>query len=71
MKIETKFTPGEIVSHVTDETARGVICSVMVRGANHSYEVQWGIKDLCWHLEYELTKCADSPAKAGFHWRSS
>lgn len=53
--IKTKFSPGELVVHVTDKGgAVGIITAFMVRGTTHSYEVQWGTSKSGWHIELEL-----------------
>jgi len=54
MKIETKFNPGDLVAHITDDATIGIVTAFMVRGTNHSYEAQWGTENLRWHLEFEL-----------------
>lgn len=63
--ITPAFSPGEVVSHIADETARGVITAFMVRGRNHSYDVQWGIDKSTWHLDFELRKAPDPPKQIG------
>lgn len=60
MKIETQFNPGDRVRHITELNGTcGVVISFMVRGNNHSYEIQWDIKTTMWHLDFELMpECA-------------
>jgi hypothetical protein len=64
--VRPAFAPGEIVSHIIDENAKGVIVAFMMRGKTHSYEVQWG-KDSCtWHIDYELISRPDEGRQIGF-----
>lgn len=60
MTIETKYDIGDFVESVLDEPgAPGIIVAFMVRGMNHSYQVQWEAqKDAPWHLDFELRPCA-------------
>lgn len=68
MTLETRFSPGDVVTHITDENTRGVITAFMVRGANHSYEIQWGVEKSGWHLDYELILTENQRKPIGF-WR--
>jgi len=52
--VRPAFAPREMVSHITDESSSGIIVAFMLRGSNHSYEVQWGIEKCTWHLNFEL-----------------
>lgn len=63
------FMPGEMVSHATDESAKGIIVAFMMRGKTHSYEVQWGTDKCTWHIDYELTPRPDEGRQIGF-WYS-
>ena len=38
----------------------------MVRGANHSFEVQWGVEKNGWHLDYELILSTEARRSIGF-----
>ena len=60
------FAPRQMVSHVTDESSAGIITAFMMRGSNHSYEVQWGIEKSLWHLDFELRAKSDQPRPIGF-----
>jgi hypothetical protein len=66
--IRPAFGPGEIVSHITDETEHGVIVAFMARGHNHSYEVQWGVSKLTWHLDFELVRVPGRVPKSIGFW---
>lgn len=69
MTITPRLHPGQIVTHIADESARGVIVAFMVRGANHSYQVQWGVEKDIWHLDYELTPVDQESKQIGF-WQT-
>lgn len=60
MTIETTYTPGDFVEHVLDEPGSpGLVVAFMLRGQNHSYQVQWdSSKDGMWHLDYELRRAS-------------
>lgn len=64
--IHPVFAPSEMVGHITNEAACGVITAFMIRGANHSYEVQWGIDKCSWHLDFELIPKPGQPRQIGF-----
>jgi len=64
--VRPAFAPREMVSHITDESSAGIIVAFMMRGSNHSYEVQWGIEKCTWHLDFELRAKADQPRQIGF-----
>lgn len=54
--------------HVTEpEGAAGVVTAFMVRGQNHSYEVQWDKDSAHWHLEMELVAADVAARQIG--WR--
>lgn len=69
MTITPRLHPGQIVTHIADESARGVIVAFMVRGSNHSYQVQWGVEKDIWHLDYELKPVDQEPKQIGF-WQN-
>ena len=56
MEIKTKYNMGEFVEHVIEpKGSPGIIVAFMLRGMNHSYQVQWdAMKDANWHLDFEL-----------------
>lgn len=56
MTITTQFNIGDFVEHILDEPCNpGLVIAFMVRGLNHSYQVQWdSFKEAPWHLEFEL-----------------
>lgn len=68
--VQPKFVPQEQVGHVVDSSARGIITAFMIRGKNHSYEVQWAIEKSSWHLDFELVRAPDQPEPIGF-WAGS
>jgi hypothetical protein len=66
LTIKPAFRPKQIVLHVADPAARGVITGFMMRGLNHSYEVQWGIEKCLWHLDFELELAPDQSRAIGY-----
>ncbi len=56
MTLETQYDIGDFVESVLDEPGSpGIIVAFMVRGQNHSYQVQWEPqKDANWHLDLEI-----------------
>jgi len=56
MTLTTQYDIGQFVEHVLDATGSpGLIVAFMVRGANHSYSVQWDAqKEPQWNFEFEL-----------------
>ncbi|MDR1279694.1 MAG: hypothetical protein LBK99_02580 [Opitutaceae bacterium] len=40
----------------------------MARGHNHSYEVQWGVSKLTWHLDFELVRVPGRVPKSIGFW---
>lgn len=69
--ITPRFSPGQIVTHITDETFRGCIVAFMVRGNNHSYQVQWGVEKELWHLDYELKAIPEAPPREIGFWAAT
>ena len=68
--VQPKFAPREKVGHAVDSGARGIITAFMIRGNNHSYEVQWAIDKSSWHLDFELVHAPDQSGPIGF-WAGS
>lgn len=68
--IQPQFGPGELVSHITDENARGVIVAFMARRADHLYQVQWGVEKCEWHLDFEIKRLPEPTRPIGF-WRAT
>ena len=68
--IQPEFYPREKVGHIVDQNALGIITAFMIRGKNHSYEVQWAIDRISWHMDFELVRAPDQPAHIGF-WHES
>lgn len=68
--ITPRFRPGAIVRHVADPDSLGIVVAFMVRGLNHSFEVQWGVKDREWHLDFEIEERSETPREIGF-WPST
>lgn len=64
--IKPAFRPRQIVSHVTDPSSRGIITGFMMRGLNHSFEVQWGLEKCIWHLDFELLLAPEQPKAIGY-----
>lgn len=59
------------VHHVLDVNSNGIITAFMIRGNNHSYEVQWELNKCTWHLDFELlAKPIADKATIGF-WSDS
>jgi hypothetical protein len=60
--VERKLTfgPWQVVSHRCSPGVQGIVTAFMQRGQNHSYEVQWGIEKVLWHLEEELLPVAET-----------
>lgn len=56
MTITTQYNIGEFVEGVIDPPGSpGLIVAFMLRGLNHSYQIQWDMsKDASWHLDFEL-----------------
>lgn len=67
--IYPSLQPGALVSHIADDQATGIVTAFMVRGNNHSYEVQWGVEKASWHLDFELVPKKEKPASIGFWGR--
>ena len=63
--------PGALVGHITNDTAVGVVTGFMIRGNNHSYEVQWGIDRCTWHLDFELRPKPSQPDRPIGFWCGS
>ena len=63
MTITTLYDMGQQVEHVTGEDGRvGVIIAFMLRGYNHSYQVQWvPTIEPSWHLDFELVPSVKRP----------
>jgi hypothetical protein len=59
--IQTRYEIGEFVEGVIDPPGSpGLIVAFMVRGTNHSYQIQWDMmKDASWHLDFELRPCSE------------
>lgn len=68
MTITPRLLPGQRVRHVVEEDRTGVVTAFMVRGDNHSYEVQWAINQSFWHLDMELVDATGTTTPIGF-WR--
>lgn len=66
--IYPEFHPGQVVSHITDDDARGVVVAFMVRANNHTYHVQWGITKHEWHNDFELVAVDDEEPRAIGFW---
>jgi len=69
VNVTTRFEPGQRVAHVCELDVHGIVTAFMVRGQNHSYEVQWASDKSAWHLEFELA-AADAPHLAAIGWRA-
>jgi len=67
MTIDFIFAIGELVSHVADKAALGVVVAVMQRGGSRSYEVQWGVEKCIWHIECELLTIPTLTPEIGYH----
>lgn len=64
--IQPEFAMQEMVGHVAEPGQKGMIVAFMVRGKNHSYQVQWGISKLEWHLDFELVSLPVETPSIGF-----
>ena len=64
MTIVTKYEMGQFVESVLDEPGSpGMIVAFMLRGQNHSYQVQWKTGgEPSWCLDYELREPAERRA---------
>lgn len=72
MTVETRFEPGQRVAHVCDVDSHGIVTAFMVRGKNHSYEVNWARDKSEWHMDFELV-AVEKPAheRETIGWRAS
>ena len=57
-ELRPRFLPRQHVRHILDDGSHGVITAFMIRGANHSFEVQWDLSKCTWHLDFELEPIA-------------
>lgn len=64
--IRPAFALQEVVSHVLDDSTKGIVVAFMMRGNNHSYEVQWNVDKCTWHLDFELAHKPEGKNKIGF-----
>lgn len=67
--IHPMFAMGDLVTHLVDPSATGVVVAFMLRGANQSFEVIWD-EDKCrpsWHLGFELKLKGKASGAIGFN----
>lgn len=60
------FSHLETVTHVCDESMRGVVIGRMNAGEHNEYRVQWGIEKCIYHLKDEL-RPVSGEKQIGFH----
>lgn len=68
--VQPRYGPGTQVRHISEPEERGTIVAFMVRGQNHSYQVQWGISKCEWHLDFELEPLPEPCRPIGF-WKNT
>ena len=45
---------------------QGLVVGFMMRGRNHSYEIQWSKDKCCWHFDFEIVRKPDNLPQIGF-----